>query len=154
MKNNKILDKATKHFNEAISGELKEYYVKEWEETNYYKKGTNFAMETKVIEFQNQGKTAEQIDKLHKQNEALRKELEAAKQANEELKQQLELRHHTDWHEDDGFCLFTFTKDGEWWGSEYTSPLSCDFPDIINEGLNAYFQKVIIPTPPESEDRN
>lgn len=61
MKNNKILDKATKHFNEAISSELKEYYVEEWDETIYYKKGTNFAQEAKVIEFQNQGKTAEAL---------------------------------------------------------------------------------------------
>lgn len=58
---NKILDKAKSHFAETISGELKEYYVEEWDETIYYKKGTNFAQESKVIELQNQGKTAEAL---------------------------------------------------------------------------------------------
>ena len=58
---NKVLDKATKHFAEVISGELKEYYVEEWDETIYYKNGTNFAQEAKVIELQNAGKTAEAL---------------------------------------------------------------------------------------------
>lgn len=58
---NKLLDKAKTHFAETISGELKEYYVEEWDETIYYKKGTNFAQESKVIELQNQGKTADAL---------------------------------------------------------------------------------------------
>ena len=58
---NKVLDKAKTHFAEAVSGELKEYHVEEWDETIYYKKGTNFAQEAKVIELQNQGKTAEAL---------------------------------------------------------------------------------------------
>lgn len=58
---NSVLDKAKSHFAETISGELKEYKVEEWDTTIYYKKGTNFAQESKVIELQNQGKTAEAL---------------------------------------------------------------------------------------------
>lgn len=61
MSKNSTLDKAKAHFSEAISGEMKEYYVEEWDTTIYYKKGTNFAQEAKVIELQNQGKTAEAL---------------------------------------------------------------------------------------------
>ena len=58
---NKILEKAKSHFAEAVSGELKEYHVEEWDTTIYYKKGTNFAQEAKVIELQNAGKTADAL---------------------------------------------------------------------------------------------
>lgn len=58
---NPVLDKAKTHFVETISGEMKEYYVEEWDETIYYRKGTNFAQESKVIELQNKGKTAEAL---------------------------------------------------------------------------------------------
>lgn len=58
---NKVLDKATKHFADVVSGTLNEYYVEEWDETIYYKNGTNFAQEAKVIELQNKNKSAEAL---------------------------------------------------------------------------------------------
>lgn len=56
-----ILDKAKSHFNQVMSGELKSFYIEEWDTTFYYKRGTNFRNESKVIELQNQGKTAEAL---------------------------------------------------------------------------------------------
>ena len=56
-----LMAKAKEHFREVMSGELKSFYVEEWDETIYYKKGTNFKNEAKIIELQNQGKTAEAL---------------------------------------------------------------------------------------------
>lgn len=56
-----ILDKAKSHFREVMSGELQSFYIDEWDTTFYYKKGTNFKQEAKILELQNQGKTAEAL---------------------------------------------------------------------------------------------
>lgn len=56
-----IMSKARSHFSEVMSQELKSFYIEEWDETIYFKKGSNFASEAKVIELQNQGKTAEAL---------------------------------------------------------------------------------------------
>lgn len=56
-----IMSKAKSHFREIMDQELKSYYIQEWDETIYFKKGSNFAQEAKVIELQNQGKTAEAL---------------------------------------------------------------------------------------------
>jgi len=45
----------------VMSGELKSFYIDEWETTFYYKRGTNFKTEGKVIELQQQGKTVEAL---------------------------------------------------------------------------------------------
>jgi|TARA_R100000030_G_scaffold52592_2_gene39562 hypothetical protein len=57
----KILDNARKHFNETVVGELKEMEVPEWDCKIYYRGGTSFAQEAKVIELQNNGKSAEAL---------------------------------------------------------------------------------------------
>jgi len=57
----KILDNARKHFNEVVIGELKQMEVPEWDTTIYYRNGTSFAQEAKVIELQNSGKSAEAL---------------------------------------------------------------------------------------------
>lgn len=56
-----ILDKAKSHFREVMSGDLHSFYIDEWDTTFYYKKGSNFKQEAKIIELQNQGKTAEAL---------------------------------------------------------------------------------------------
>jgi hypothetical protein len=61
MQNKEVMDKIRSHFRETISGDLKPIDVPEWETTFYYKRGTNFATEAKVMELQNAGKTAEAL---------------------------------------------------------------------------------------------
>lgn len=61
MQNKDVMDKIRSHFRETISGELKPIEVPEWGMTMYYKRGTNFATEAKVMELQNAGKTAEAL---------------------------------------------------------------------------------------------
>lgn len=61
MNNKDVMDKIRSHYRETVSGELKEIYVPEWDMTFYYKRGTNFQLESKVMELQNSGKTAEAL---------------------------------------------------------------------------------------------
>jgi hypothetical protein len=61
MQNKNVMDKIKSHYRETISGELKAIEVPEWEMTMYYKRGTNFQTESKVMELQNAGKTAEAL---------------------------------------------------------------------------------------------
>jgi|TARA_Y100000052_G_C2948465_1_gene85527 hypothetical protein len=56
-----ILKKAKAHFNEHVIGEMKQVEVPEWDTTIFFKSGTNFAQEAKVIELQNAGKSAEAL---------------------------------------------------------------------------------------------
>tara|TARA_R100001086_G_scaffold192827_1_gene110024 strand:+ start:732 stop:1109 length:378 start_codon:yes stop_codon:yes gene_type:complete len=56
-----ILDKAKTHFMDVMSGELQDFYIEEWDTTFYYKKGSNFKAESKVLELQNAGKTGEAL---------------------------------------------------------------------------------------------
>ena len=56
-----IMSKAKAHFRDIMDQELKSFYIEEWDETIYFKKGSNFAQEAKVIELQNQGKTADAL---------------------------------------------------------------------------------------------
>lgn len=61
MQNKNVMDKIKSHYRETISGELKTIEVPEWDMTMYYKRGTNFQTESKVMELQNAGKTAEAL---------------------------------------------------------------------------------------------
>lgn len=61
MNNKDVMDKIKSHYRETISGELKPIEVPEWGATFYYKRGTNFQLESKVMELQNAGKTAEAL---------------------------------------------------------------------------------------------
>lgn len=56
-----ILNKAKSHFATVMSGELKSFHISEWDTTFYYKKGSNFKSEAKVLELQNAGKTGEAL---------------------------------------------------------------------------------------------
>lgn len=57
----KILDKATAHFRNQISGEMKVLEVPEWEAKIYYKAATNLKEEGRILELSQQGKTVEAL---------------------------------------------------------------------------------------------
>lgn len=58
----KVLDAAKAHYREVLSAGLKgPIVVPEWDTEVFYKPVINFAQESKVIELQNQGKTAEAL---------------------------------------------------------------------------------------------
>lgn len=61
MNNKDVMDKIRSHYRETVSGELKAIEIPEWDMTMYYKRGTNFQLESKVMELQNAGKTAEAL---------------------------------------------------------------------------------------------
>lgn len=61
MNNKDLMSKIRNHYAESVSGDMKEIYVSEWDTTFYYKKGTNFQQESKVMELQNAGKTADAL---------------------------------------------------------------------------------------------
>lgn len=56
-----LISKAKSHFAEVMNAELKSFYIEEWDHTFYYKKGTNFKSEAKILELQNAGKTGEAL---------------------------------------------------------------------------------------------
>ena len=57
----KILDKATAHFRNQISGEMKSFEVPEWESKVYFKTVTNLREEGRILELSQQGKTVEAL---------------------------------------------------------------------------------------------
>jgi hypothetical protein len=57
----KILEKATAHFRNQISGEMKSIDVPEWECKVYFKNVTNLREEGKILELSQQGKTVEAL---------------------------------------------------------------------------------------------
>jgi hypothetical protein len=57
----KILDKATAHFRNQISGEMKHIVVPEWDTKVYYKSATNLREEGKILELSQQGKPVEAL---------------------------------------------------------------------------------------------
>lgn len=57
----KILEKATAHFRNQISGEMKSIKVPEWECDIYFKTATNLREEGKILELTQQGKTVEAL---------------------------------------------------------------------------------------------
>lgn len=56
-----ILEKATSHFRNQISGEMKSVKVPEWDTTIYYKTATTLKEEGKILELSQQGKTVEAL---------------------------------------------------------------------------------------------
>ena len=56
-----ILEKATSHFRNQISGEMKSVVVPEWDTTIYYKTATTLKEEGKILELSQQGKTVEAL---------------------------------------------------------------------------------------------
>lgn len=56
-----VLSKATSHFKSKLTGELQKISVPEWETDIYYKTAHSFAVESKILELQQQGKTVEAL---------------------------------------------------------------------------------------------
>ena len=57
----KVLDKATAHFRNKISGEMKSIDVPEWEAKIYFKSTSTLKEESKILELSQQGKTVEAL---------------------------------------------------------------------------------------------
>lgn len=57
----KILEKATAHFRNQISGEMKTLEVPEWEAKIYFKSATSLKDEGRILELSQQGKTIEAL---------------------------------------------------------------------------------------------
>jgi hypothetical protein len=57
----KVLDKATAHFRNRISGAMRKIHVPEWECDIYYKEASNLRDEGKILELNQQGKTVEAL---------------------------------------------------------------------------------------------
>ena len=56
-----VLDNAKKHFKTRLQGELQKFKVDEWQTDVYYKGAYSFAVESKVLELQQQGKVVEAL---------------------------------------------------------------------------------------------
>ena len=58
----KVLDKATSHFREKLSAEMKYVVVPEWDDAKiYYKSTITLREQSKLIELSSQGKTVEAL---------------------------------------------------------------------------------------------
>ena len=57
----KVLDKATAHFRNKISGAMRKVNVPEWECDIYFKEATSLKEEGRVLELSQQGKTIEAL---------------------------------------------------------------------------------------------
>jgi hypothetical protein len=57
----KVLDKATSHFRERLSGELKSINVPEWDCKIFFKDVNTLREESKIVELAQQGKTVEAL---------------------------------------------------------------------------------------------
>lgn len=56
-----IMDNVKSHYKSKLSGELKKISVPEWKTDIYYKQAHPFAVESKIIELQQAGKTVEAL---------------------------------------------------------------------------------------------
>ena len=56
-----VLENAKKHFADKINGELQKITVHEWKTDVYYKTAHSFAVESKILELQQQGKIVEAL---------------------------------------------------------------------------------------------
>jgi hypothetical protein len=56
-----VLQNATKHFADQLTGELKSVTVPEWQTDVYYKPINSFAIESKIIELTQKGKITEAL---------------------------------------------------------------------------------------------
>lgn len=57
----KVLERATAHFRNQISGEMKSIEVPEWETKIYFKTVTSLKEEGRILELQQQGKSVEAL---------------------------------------------------------------------------------------------
>ena len=56
-----VLENAKEHFKGRLTGELRKMSVPEWKTDIYYKAAYSFAVESKIITLQQQGKTVEAL---------------------------------------------------------------------------------------------
>jgi hypothetical protein len=56
-----VLQNAKEHFTTKLGGELKKMTVPEWKSDIYFKPAYSFAVESKIIQLQQQGKTVEAL---------------------------------------------------------------------------------------------
>ena len=56
-----VLDKATAHFRDKVSGELNSIYVPEWDCKIYFKNSITLREQSKLVELSSQGKTVEAL---------------------------------------------------------------------------------------------
>lgn len=57
----KVLEKATSHFRQKISADLKSVYVPEWDAKVYFKSAITLKEQSKLIELASQGKQVEAL---------------------------------------------------------------------------------------------
>jgi hypothetical protein len=57
----KVLEKATAHFREKISGDMKHIYVPEWETKIFFKSTMTLKEQSKLVELATSGKTVEAL---------------------------------------------------------------------------------------------
>lgn len=57
----KVLDKATSHFREKISGDMKSVHVPEWDAKIYFKRSITLKEQSKLIELASSGKQVEAL---------------------------------------------------------------------------------------------
>lgn len=57
----KVLERATSHFREKISGDLQHIYVPEWDAKIYFKNTISLKEQSKLIELAQNGKTTEAL---------------------------------------------------------------------------------------------
>ena len=57
----KVLDKATAHFRNKISGAMRKVHVPEWECDVYVREASSLKEEAKILELSQQGKTVEAL---------------------------------------------------------------------------------------------
>ena len=56
-----VIEKATAHFRNKISGEMKSLQVPEWETKIWYKQSSTLKEESRILELSQQGKTVEAL---------------------------------------------------------------------------------------------
>lgn len=60
-KKKSAIDMVTKHFQSKIAGEMRQYYVQEWDLTVHYRTTTTLKQESRIVELSSQGKTVEAL---------------------------------------------------------------------------------------------
>tara|TARA_R100000951_G_scaffold98612_1_gene88673 strand:+ start:209 stop:553 length:345 start_codon:yes stop_codon:yes gene_type:complete len=56
-----VLQNATKHFNELVQNNLKEYHVEEWDATIYYRPTLTWREQSRILDLTTNGKTSEAL---------------------------------------------------------------------------------------------
>ena len=57
----KVLEKATKHFNDLVQNTMKKFYVEEWDTTIYFRPALTWREQSKILDLTTSGKTSEAL---------------------------------------------------------------------------------------------